>query len=647
MPDLTVQTIDPSGGVIPAYAALTAGTVYDIANNGQVVLLLKAASSAVVGVSTNELEVMPLTVDATARAFGPFDVARHGTTLQLQSIAGAPEAIALSLRKVSLYPVPGGGAGLSDADRAKLDSIPVVVANPEGAPTRTLTKLLLGALVYKLGVAWDDITGVPARVGTFTSAMQTKLAGIATGAEANRAVASKAEAEAGTDNTKDMTPLRTAQAAAVESEKTRIVEWLAQPGVQTLDGYDLVASIQGNNPQGDALLSEDTDNVPFFAITRVDADGVNRAGVLTGWAAGDEFVVHNRDTDGYLFGTITGVTYQAADGTETADVASAYTFVFAYTLDTARGLDAYGDLGQSTNVSIHYLRRGMTRDMSNADALATAGVNRIANSFARRTLSNLGTITTGAAQKIRDAVRGVVDQAFRAAVQSPSDPYTFQSDYTRKASATAKGQLSFTQAPVLDGGQVQLIIGFTDTDKTPAVARWLTHNEFVWQGGRYRIEGSATLFDASTNRYQAAVVLIEGTVGAIDASDAPVLEPDNPHRNEFAPVAFTGRPAYPFRQATRTNQTVKNWFVNAATWSALPDDATFMVVFVSTGDNSKQWPSPPFRKSDVSSTVRWVCPVDNYTNGRRIDAFLENGALQLQPSTPTPSTNRIELWRLR
>ena len=48
----------------------------------------------------------------------------------------------------------------------------------------------------------------------YTAAEQTKLAEIEAGAQVNRSIASQAEAEAGADNTKDMTPLRVAQAIA-------------------------------------------------------------------------------------------------------------------------------------------------------------------------------------------------------------------------------------------------------------------------------------------------------------------------------------------------------------------------------------------------------------------------------------------------
>lgn len=61
----------------------------------------------------------------------------------------------------------------------------------------------------------------------FTTAQETKLAGVETGAQANVALASQAEAEAGVETTKTMTPVRVAQAIAA----------LTSPGgVSSVDG---------------------------------------------------------------------------------------------------------------------------------------------------------------------------------------------------------------------------------------------------------------------------------------------------------------------------------------------------------------------------------------------------------------------------
>lgn len=71
----------------------------------------------------------------------------------------------------------------------------------------------------------DDQTGAEIKVALFAEAdtnnfddaAQTKLAGIAAGAQVNVALASQGEAEGGTENTKTMTALRVAQAIAVFS----------------------------------------------------------------------------------------------------------------------------------------------------------------------------------------------------------------------------------------------------------------------------------------------------------------------------------------------------------------------------------------------------------------------------------------------
>lgn len=55
--------------------------------------------------------------------------------------------------------------------------------------------------------------------GLMSGAMVTKLNGIATGAQVNRAIATQAQAEAGTDNTTNMTPLRVKQAINKHQEE--------------------------------------------------------------------------------------------------------------------------------------------------------------------------------------------------------------------------------------------------------------------------------------------------------------------------------------------------------------------------------------------------------------------------------------------
>jgi len=100
------------------------------------------------------------------------------------------------------------GVGLGDMTKAVYD--PTTVAGDafdmdnmvEGATKKILTSTERSAISANTAK------------NSYPSADATKLAGIATGAEVNRALASQAQAEAGTDNVKGMTPLRVFQAVA-------------------------------------------------------------------------------------------------------------------------------------------------------------------------------------------------------------------------------------------------------------------------------------------------------------------------------------------------------------------------------------------------------------------------------------------------
>ncbi len=93
------------------------------------------------------------------------------------------------------------------ADGAQVNSV-TSVAGKTGAVT--LSAADVGA--SDSGHTHSNATGSVA--GFMSEADKTKLDGIATGAQVNRSIASQAAAEAGTDNSTDMTPLRVAQAIA-------------------------------------------------------------------------------------------------------------------------------------------------------------------------------------------------------------------------------------------------------------------------------------------------------------------------------------------------------------------------------------------------------------------------------------------------
>lgn len=108
--------------------------------------------------------------------------------------------------------VAAGNSGLmTGADKTKLNGIEA------GAQVNVATNLDYNAITRTL----ESSTGTDATIpevtangasGLMTGADKTKLDGIATSADVTPAYATQAEAQAGTNNTSLMTPLRTAQA---------------------------------------------------------------------------------------------------------------------------------------------------------------------------------------------------------------------------------------------------------------------------------------------------------------------------------------------------------------------------------------------------------------------------------------------------
>ena len=166
--------------------------------------------------------------------------------------------------------------------------IPDLSANPEGAATGLLTKLLLGAVVYRLGAAWADITGKP---------------------------------------------------TIPDAEQIRIDEFIDDDNVSVMDGYSIVASYTGS-VNGTSIFSVNT-----YSIYYVDEDGVSRVEFLRHVAAGWQLLVHRQSTPPqYVFSDITGVEWEDENGDATTTLADARTFKFTVAIDSERGLDAYGEL---------------------------------------------------------------------------------------------------------------------------------------------------------------------------------------------------------------------------------------------------------------------------------------------------------------
>ena len=104
----------------------------------------------------------------------------------------------------------------------------------------------------------------------FTTAQETKLAGVETGAQVNAALASQGEAQAGSDNTKTMTPLRTAEAIAAHLRHFR---WSFNPKAVCDGDIDRLAlmTVGPDFPNG---LKITRWNLSFLAdpATEVDLD---------------------------------------------------------------------------------------------------------------------------------------------------------------------------------------------------------------------------------------------------------------------------------------------------------------------------------------------------------------------------------------
>lgn len=105
-----------------------------------------------------------------------------------------------------------------------------------------------------LGEKVDKVTGKGLSTEDYTSAEKTKLTGIATGAQVNRSIATQAQAEAGTDNATDMTPLRVAQAIAA----------LAPGGG---GGGDMLKSVYDTSNNGKVDVAEAAEAVPWAGVS--------------------------------------------------------------------------------------------------------------------------------------------------------------------------------------------------------------------------------------------------------------------------------------------------------------------------------------------------------------------------------------------
>lgn len=267
--------------------------------------------------------------------------------------------------------------------------------------------------------------------------------------------------------------------------------------------------------------------------------------------------------------------------------------------------------------SSQYLR---ATDTAPADMLSL-----LANFFARLDGSNL-------------------TRRFRNDVRSPSDPYTFAGTYTRKdnvAGVSAASQWSVSADPVVNGSQVQLNIWFAGADRASAIERWLIGNELVIDTARFELKGTVT--QVSGNQYQAAVVLLEGTMPAVNDVDTPVLEQDTPHRKEFVPPAFAG-----FNRVAGELTTLNNSYVDLVTGAKNGELYAITVEgSISTDAGNLVLSTVIQRFEDFSTSDRWI-PIRGAVGGQRImiKRVATGGKLQVRIAGSVSLNPTVRAFRL-
>ena len=146
-----------------------------------------------------------------------------------------------------------------------------LVGNILAADLRTAINVEDGATADQTGAEIKALYEAELDTNALTDALLSKLNGIEAGAQVNRALASQAEAEAGTDNVKGMTPLRVAQAIAA----------LASGGITW-------------NIQGDAGFNALADN--GYVVDGLTAD--RTATLPAAPNVGDTLIIWNNDGTG-------------------------------------------------------------------------------------------------------------------------------------------------------------------------------------------------------------------------------------------------------------------------------------------------------------------------------------------------------------
>lgn len=112
---------------------------------------------------------------------------------------------------------------------------------------------------------------------------------------------------------------------------------------------------------------------------------------------------------------------------------------------------------------------------------------------------------------------------FKSDVQGPSEPYTVTTDQTRRAylAVDSDNEWGLNGTPVLGGASVGISWRLDAANYSEVLNRWGTHKRIEFPNGALRIEGSVN--ELGNRTLQATVVLVEGTLPALNAVSRPTL----------------------------------------------------------------------------------------------------------------------------
>ena len=339
---------------------------------------------------------------------------------------------------------------------------------------------------------------------------------------------SQSDAESGTSGVDGdlsrMTPRRTKQAIDKQVppliEDARVQEFIDDPQTAAvLSGYTNIDPSLGESyftgANGQAIATEGTgDPAPlYFAIAYRDSAGVSRRDELD-LSAGDEFLVHEVSGGNFLFGTVK--TQAARNDAQNSPIA----WSWEYTLDTGRGLDAYGALPAGA-IRIH-IRKSLDR------------------SFVRRDGSNV-------TDELRDAVLGeAIDEELGV--------------FTRVAAGLASGgDNRFSSAGTLTLSVAADANYQSDTAVTNDAKLWRAAKERAWIrfGNGYEIEIvslSARYLSEGRAQYQLDDYdVLSGAVVGLNSQTSVTVIGEHVDRGQLTQVAFRERAAGAAHRYARTD----------------------------------------------------------------------------------------------